>query len=106
MEEDLRPEMPTEAEIGPWLDEPLRNFVERFSERPAGDLALLHTRPMLATLEQLGYTLEERMPPVENLEQRDLSVFAYLQIADRLPSNNIIALDLDEFNRLVTEVVR
>ena len=61
---------------------------------------------MIAVLEQLGYVLEERLPPEEKLEQRDLSVFGYLQIADRLPSNNIIALDLDEFNQLIADVVR
>ena len=106
MEDDVRPRLPPEEEITGWLDEPLRTFLERFSDRPGGDLAVLHTRPMIAVLEQLGYILEERMPPEERLEQRDLSVFGYLQIAERLPSNNIIALDLDEFNRLIDEVVR
>ena len=106
MDEDVRPSVTTEEEIDGWLDEPLRAFLERFSEHPSADLAILHTRPMIAVLEQLGYVLEERLPPEEKLEQRDLSVFGYLQIADRLPSNNIIALDLDEFNQLIADVVR
>ena len=106
MDEDTRPNIQSEEEVRAWLDEPLRAFLERFTEHPEGDLALLHTRPMMAILEQLGYLLEERMPPVENMEQRDLSVFGYLQIADRLPSGRVIALDLDEFNRLIAEMIR
>ena len=106
MEEEMRPSLPPVEEISGWLDEPLRAFLERFSDHPASDLSVLHTRTMIAVLEQLGYILEERMPPEERLEQRDLSVFGYLQIAERLPSNNIIALDLDEFNQLIDEVVR
>ena len=54
---------------------------------------------------KLGFTLEENLPPVEHPGLNDLSLFAYLQITEPLPSNNIIVLNLEEFNDLVSKVV-
>lgn len=42
----------------------------------------------------------------ENLEARDLSVLGYFHIADKLPSTNIVALNLDEFKQLVTAMIK
>ena len=106
MDEDIRAAVPTEDEVQRMLNEPLRVILEQFTQHPGDDIALLNLRPLTAIFERLGYTLEERLPPVENLNQRDLSVFGYLQIADQLPSTNVIALNLDEFNQLVSDVVR
>ena len=88
------------------LDETLRVFLSRFTERPDGVTNLLHLRTATSVIEKLGYTLEERLPPVERPNTRDLSVFAYLQIADNVPSEYLIPLDLNEFNELMNKVVR
>ena len=106
MDFDVRPEVPSEDECESMLDRSLRDVLEQFTQHPGGDIALLNLRPLIAIFERLGYVLEERLPPIENLEARDLSVFGYLQIAERLPSTNIVALNLDEFNQLVTDVVK
>ena len=81
-------------------------FLSRFTERPDGVTNLLHLRTATSVIEKLGYTLEERLPPVERPNTRDLSVFAYLQIADNVPSEYLIPLDLNEFNELMNKVVR
>ncbi len=54
---------------------------------------------------KLGYTLEENLPPIEPPGLSDILLFAYLQITEPLPSNNIIVLNLEEFNDLLNKVV-
>ena len=68
MDEDTRPIIQSEDDVRASFDEPLCALLKPFSDYHEGDIALLHTKPMMATLEQLGYLLEERTPPLENIE--------------------------------------
>ena len=63
---------------------------------------LLHTRALHADLEGMGYLLAERLPPAERPCQQDLSTAAYLQIAAEIPSDRIIVLNLEKFQRLAS----
>ena len=54
---------------------------------------------------KLGYNLEQNLPPIERPGLSDISLFAYLLITEPLQSNNIIVLNLEEFNDLVSKVV-
>ena len=87
------------------LKEPLQTFLNRFTDYSTPDINLLHLRTITSVFSKLGYTLEENLPPIESPGLSDISLFAYLQITEPLPSNNIIVLNLEEFNDLVNKVV-
>ena len=54
----------------------------------------------------MGFTLDKHLPPAEQPSQRDLSTFAYLQIAAMVSPDHIIVLNLPEFSELVAEAVK
>ena len=83
----------------------LQTFLNRFTDYSTPDINLLHLRTITSVFSKLGFTLEENLPPVERPGLNDLSLFAYLQIIEPLPSNNIIVLNLEEFNDIVSKVV-
>ena len=86
-------------------NKPLQTFLNRFTNYSTPDINLLHLRTIPSVFSKLGYTLEENLPPVERPGLSDNSLFAYLQITEPLPSNNIIVLNLEEFNDLLSKVV-
>lgn len=73
-----------------------------FSTIPYEGPPLLHTRALLAAIEEMGHLLDERLPPAERPGQHDLSTIAYLKIAAELPPDRIIVLNLEKFSRLVS----
>ena len=87
------------------LNESLQTFLNCFTDYSPQDINLLHLRTIISVFSKLGYTLEENLPPIERQGLSDISLFAYLQITEPLPSNNIIVLNLEEFNELVSKVV-
>ena len=87
------------------LNEPLQTFLNRFTDYSTPDINLLHLRTITSVFSNLGYTLEENLPPIERPGLSDISLFAYLQITEPLSSNRIIVLILEEFNDLVIKVV-
>ncbi len=87
------------------LNEPLQTFLNPFTDYSTPDINLLHLRAITSVFSKLGYTLEKYLPPVERPRLYDLSLFAYLQITEPLPSNNIIVLNLEEFNDLASKVL-
>ncbi len=92
-------------EMEQMLSEPLQSFLDKFTDYSTAGVNLLHVRAIFSVLEKLGYTLEENLPPVERPGLSDLSLFAYLQITEPMPSSNIIVIDLNEFNDLLNRVV-
>ena len=87
------------------LNEPQQSFVNKFTDYSTAVINLLHVRAIFSVLAKLGYYLEENLPPVERPGLTDLSLFAYLQITEAMPSSNIIVLDLNEFNDLLNRVI-
>ena len=87
------------------LNESLQSFLDKFTDYSTAGVNLLHVQAIFTVLEKLGFTLEANLPPVERPGLSDLSLFAYLQITEPLPSSNIIVLDLNEFNDLLNRVV-
>ena len=87
------------------LNEPIQIFSNRFTDYLTPAINLLHLRTITAVVLKLGYTLEENLQPVERQGLSDILLFAYLQIKEPLPSNNIIVLNLEEFNNLESKVV-
>ena len=87
------------------LNEPLQTFLNRFTDYSTPDINLLHFRTISSVFSKLGYTLEKNLPPIERPGLSDISLFAYLQMTELLPSNNIIVLNLKEFKNLVSKVV-
>ena len=87
------------------LNESLQSVLDKFTDYSTAGVNLLHVRAIFSVLEKLGFTLDENLPPVELPGLSDLSLFAYLQITEPLPSSNIIVLDLIEFNDLLNRVV-
>ena len=87
------------------LNEPHQTFLNRFTDYSIPNVNLLHLRVITSVLAKLVYNLEKYSPPVERPGLTDLSMFAYLQITEPQPSNNIIVLNLEEFNDLVSKVV-
>ena len=83
----------------------MREFLLQFSQPVGGEVSMLHLRPLVAALMDLGFTFDEFPPPADRPEQRILSIMAYLQIASD-ESAEILPMNLQEFNRLVTAVVR
>ena len=87
------------------LNEPLQTFLNHFTDYSTPDINLLHLRAITSVFSKLGYTLEKYLPPVERPRLYDLSLFAYVDITKPLPSNNIIVLNLEEFNDLASKVL-
>ena len=87
------------------LNEPLQTFLKRFTDYSTPDINRLHLRTITSVFSKLGYSLEENLPPIERPGLSDISLFAYLQITEPLQSNNIIVLNLEEFNDLLSKVV-
>ena len=83
----------------------MREFLLRYSQQVGGEVTMLLLRPLLTALVDLGFTFDEFLPSAERPEQRVLSTMAYLQIASD-ESAEILPMNLQEFNRLVTAVVR
>ena len=84
----------------------LIDFLNSLHSPEVEDPKLIRMRDFYAALPCLGFEPDEYLPEPLYPHQRDLSTFAYLQIAQSLPSENIIVLDLDELAELITRTVR
>ena len=87
------------------LNEPLQSVLNKFTDYSTAGVNLLHVRAIFSALEKLGFTLEENLHLVERPGLSDLSLFAYLQITELLPSSNIIVLNLNGFNDLLNKEI-
>ena len=57
------------------------DFLRGFATSEGEGFPILHVRQRLAAISHMGFTLDEHLPVAERPKQRDLSTFAYLQIA-------------------------
>ena len=65
----------------------------------------MHYRALLASVDGMGYVLDERLPLAERPGQHDFSRAAYLQITAELHTDRIIVLKLQEFSPVVSATV-
>ena len=96
-------DLPIESSYYP---QTITDFLRGFATSQGEGSPFLHVRQLRTAISRMGFTLDEHLPAAEQPNQRDLSTFAYLQIAVEVPSDRIIVLNLPEFSDLVAEAVK
>ena len=96
---ETEPPPPEDSRI---LDLPTNEFLDRFVLPAENSSIVIDTRALLNKLDQLGYVLNENLPPQDRPDLQDMSLIAYLQVTQGV-SDRIAVLDLAEFNQLLMD---